>query len=132
MGLIRAIIGTIIGFVIWGLDGFPLSILIYIIPLSNPLEQVMFFILLGLVVGLIAGSSIWGAASSIAIIPLTYIVYPFLFGGSVRSLKYIYEEIGRLGGINLVIYLLIGAIIGGIISGRLGGEDDYIIIKLKR
>ena len=131
MGLIRAIIGAIVGSFIWGTDGFPLTIIIYRLPLSDSLELVAFWLLLGLVVGLISGSSIWGAASSIAIIPLVYIVLPFLFGGTVRSSKYIYGTLVGIGFLEYVFYLLLGAVIGGLISSRFSGQDDYIILRLK-
>jgi hypothetical protein len=130
MSLIRAVISSVIGALILRFEGGPIYYIVTALPLSDSLQRAGFWVILGLVVGLISGSSIWGAASSIGVFPFLYIVYPFLFGGTVHSSEYVYNIIERIG-VEYIIYLLIGAFIGGYIYKRLSGEDEYIVLRVR-
>jgi hypothetical protein len=126
MGLIRAIVGSVIGLMILRLEGWPLSLILMIFNFSTEINLILLSILMGILVGLISGSTLWGLVSCILILPSFSVLYSFLvFGG---SLMYYIQHIFRT--LNL-LYIGIGGLIGGAMSGSLLGED-YVILKVKR
>jgi hypothetical protein len=126
MGLIRAIAGSVIGIMILRLEGWPLSLIIEIFNFSPEINMILLFILVGTLVGLVSGSTLWGITSCVLFIPSIAALYTFVTRGG--SLIY---YIQRTFQIMHLIYIGVGGLIGGSISGSLLGED-YVILKVRR
>ena len=86
------------------------------------------FILIGISAGLIAGSSIWGALSTLGTIPILFIF--FLSRGDV-SLESVFQSFQSLG-VERVLFMIAGGIIGGYLTGQLTGNDEYVLLRIRR
>jgi hypothetical protein len=124
MSLLRAAIGALIGSIIVTMEGMPLRIIIEFLPMSLRVQGIFF--LVGILVGLISGSSIWGAVSGIAVIPTTMLIYGVYYDRPDVSL-----QIMTVGFTN-ILYLVIGGVIGGLIIKSISGDDDYILVKMRK
>ena len=130
MGLIRVIIATFIGSFMWRSEGWPISPIIFALPLAEKPKGILFVITLGVIVGLIAGSSIWGAVSALAIVPCVYLIMPFLFSGEFGSLEHFFDML-RIIHLEAIFYTILGALIGGTLYSKFTGKDDYLILRIK-
>jgi hypothetical protein len=126
MGFKRAVIGSIIGFLILSNNGWPIRLIIDALSLKGEFSWAANLIGLGIVIGLIAGSSIWGAVSSFILI----IYHFFISRGFFPSLDSILSNIMDFEVLGLIL-MIVGGFIGGVISGSLSEEDDYLILRLR-
>ena len=113
----------------WRVYQIRLSPIIMELDLSYELRIALIFIVIGIISGLIAGSSIWGAVSAIGALPsLFFILY---LTGNRDYVTEMFMQILRNIEFERIVYLYIGGLIGGLISSRFSDEDDYIILRLQ-
>lgn len=126
MGWMRAVIGAVIGIMIMRLEGWPIYLIIEIFNLSSEMNLILLYLVVGILVGILSGSTIWGIISCIILMPSMVLLYSFV----TRSGS-IFYYIQRTFQTMPLLYLGIGGLIGGAISGSLLGED-YVILKIKK
>jgi hypothetical protein len=85
-------------------------------------------VLIGILAGLIAGSSFWGALSSLGTFPVLFI---FVLSRGDISLESIFQSFQSLG-VERVVYMIAGGIIGGYLAGQLFGKDEYVLLRFRR
>lgn len=130
MGWIRALLGAVIGSMIFYYEGWPLSLIIKIFNLPQGINSFFLFSMIGIIVGLISGSTIWGIISSLMIIP---VIAPLLFNvsaGQGSIIEYVLQFFQWVP-LDRIFYLGLGGMIGGAISGNFSG-DDYVILRVKK
>jgi hypothetical protein len=115
MSLIRAIIGALVGNFILMLEFWPVFLLSDLVP--EPYGLPAAFLLTGATMGVISGSSIWGAVSGIFLLGAIYSYWTHL----VNNLN--------LGNF---ILLIIGGFLGGMLYKSFSGKEDYVLLKIKK
>ena len=81
LSIIRAIGGSIIVAYMMRMEGWPIQIIVQVLPMEYRYSAM--FILLGIVAGIIAGSSFWGTLSILGAYPVLFI---FILGRGGFSL----------------------------------------------
>ena len=131
MGLIRAVLGAIVGSYIFYNEGWPLHSILEVIPLPIEYKYPMLIFLVGSVAGLIAGTSIWGIISGIGVFPMALILIYFILPGREFNPGY-FKQIIESFGFNRILYLGVGGLIGGLLSASITKSNDYVLLKMKR
>ena len=129
MGWMRALLGAVIGTMIFYNEGWPLYFIIRILNLPHGLNSILLYLMIGILVGIISGSTIWGIISSIIIIPVIATLF-FNTSGQGSIIEYIFQFFQRIP-LDRIFYLGLGGLIGGAISGSFTG-DDYVILRVKK
>jgi hypothetical protein len=115
MSLIRAIIGALVGNFIFAMEFWPIFLLSELVP--EPYSLSAAFLLTGAIMGIISGSSVWGAVSGIFLLAAMYAYWTHL----VNNL-----------GLGNFILLIIGGLLGGMIYQSFMEKEDYILVKIKK
>ena len=131
MGLITALIGAIVGGYILINEGWPLHYLLNALNIHPDQYLIVMLLLVGLITGVIAGSSIWGAISGIGVIPVVLILNFLAFRREELIINYMARRIMMIG-YDRALFLGVGGFLGGLISGSLRKKDDYILVRIKR
>ena len=130
MGWIRALLGAIIGSMIFHYEGWPLYFIIKIFNLPQGINSILLFLMIGIIVGLISGSTIWGITSSLLLIPVIASLFFNDSAGQGSIIEYILQFFQWIT-LDRIFYLGLGGMVGGAISGSFSG-DDYVILRVKK
>ena len=115
MSLIRAIIGTLVGNFIFAMEFWPIFLLSDLVP--EPYGLPAAFLLTGAIMGVISGSSVWGAVSGIFLLVAIYAYWTHL--------------VNNLGLGNFTL-LIIGGFMGGMLYQSFTGKEDYVLLKIRK
>jgi hypothetical protein len=122
MSWLRAIFGVVVGFFILEMEGWPFNIILNILPRQYTYPA--YLLLTGIVIGIISGSSMWGAISGFSLTPINMLL---LTVNRSDTTSWFYSF-----GLEIMIYLTIGGFIGGALTEKLQGEEDYILVRIPK
>jgi hypothetical protein len=131
MGLIRTTIGAIVGGIILYNEGWPLHYIIVSINLPSGYRLPALLLLIGIVAGFIAGSSLWGIISGIGVFPLAVIYFYVILQGREVTLEYL-TVLFQNFGLDKMLYLGLGGFLGGALFSSITKSDDYVLVRIKR
>jgi hypothetical protein len=111
---IRALVGAVIGFIIFRLEGWPVSLIIDFLNLPSDWFIPMLYLTIGIIIGSISGTIFFGAISSSILMPSLAVFYTFfLHGGSIINYFQIVYQMMPLS------ILAVGGLLGGALSEKL-------------
>jgi hypothetical protein len=126
LSLPRAVIGALVAGFIMRAEGWPLYLVVQYFPQEYRYNTI--FVLIGIFAGLIAGSSFWGALSSLGSIPVLFV---FILSRGDISIDSVFQSF-QSSGVERVFFMIAGGIIGGYLSGKLTGKDEYVLLRFRR
>ena len=125
----RVLFGILVSGIIIYSDGSPIMKLFDVLRFPQYLKFPLFFLLVGVIAGAIAGSYIMGAISCIVVIILGVIIPLIVFSSGSFFLESFIRGFMKIGLIEIIM-MVAGGLIGGYVVDRYFEDEEYVILNV--
>ncbi|MHA2393514.1 MAG: hypothetical protein ACXAEX_16375 [Promethearchaeota archaeon] len=129
MRYLRVLFGILVSGIIIYSDDSPIMKLFDLLRFPQYLKFPLFFLLVGVIAGVIAGSYIMGAISCIVVIILGVIIPLLVFSSGSFFLESFIRGFMKIGLIEIIM-MVAGGLIGGYVVDRYFEDEEYIILNV--
>lgn len=129
MKYLRVLFGILVSGIIIYSDDSPIMKLFDLLRFPQYLKFPLFFLLVGVIAGVIAGSYIMGAISCIVVIILGVLIPLLVFSSGSFFLESFIRGFMKIGLIEIIM-MVAGGLIGGYVVDRYFEDEEYVILNV--